>query len=179
MRFRVLDAGEPEELAAWIELWQAWPEREVMAHPEYALLFAAGGARAVAAVGEAPGRTILLPLLLRPLAEEPWADRDEECWDAASPYGYGGPFTWGDAPADDDAFWRAYYDWCAQERVVSTFLRLSLFPDQLASIPGQVREHGPNVVVPVAVGAAAIGTHTTGTSGAMSASPGAPGSTWR
>lgn len=156
MRFRALDAGVPEELAAWTALWQAWPGREIMAHPQYALLFATGGTRAIAAVGEAPGRTILLPLLLRPVAEEPWADRDEDRWDAATPYGYGGPFTWGEAAADDEPFWRAYDRWCAEARVVSTFLRLSLFPRQLASVPGQVREHGPNVVVPVGAGAEAV-----------------------
>jgi hypothetical protein len=156
MKFGVLDARVPEDLAAWTALWHAWPEREVMAHPEYALLFAAGRARAVAAVGQAPGRTILLPLLLRPLAEEPWADREEQCWDAASPYGYGGPFTWGDAAGDEESFWRSYGDWCARARVVSTFLRLSLFPGQLASFPGQVREHGPNVVVALEAGADAV-----------------------
>jgi hypothetical protein len=110
----------------------------------------------VAAVGEARGRTLLLPLLLRPVAAEPWATPDEEAWDATTPYGYGGPFAWGDGAGEDDAFWRAYAGWCAEARVVSTFLRLSLFPDQLATVPGDVRERGPNVVVPLGAGTAAV-----------------------
>lgn len=155
MSFRVLDAEVEAERDAWLGLWKAWPEREVMAHPEYARLFAEGGARAVAAVGEERGRTILLPLLLRPVVAEPWAAPDEAAWDAITPYGYGGPFTWGDG-AGDAEFWRAYAGWCAEARVVSTFLRLSLFPGQLAEIPGDVRERGPNVVVPLGAGVQAV-----------------------
>jgi hypothetical protein len=157
MEFRVLDAGVKEERDAWLALWERWPGREVMAHPDYARLFAEGGARAVAAVGEERGRTVLLPLLLRPIAAEPWAPPGEEAWDAITPYGYGGPFTWGEGAAGEDvAFWRAYAGWCAEARVVSTFLRLSLFPGQLTSLPGDVHERGPNVVVPLGAGIEAV-----------------------
>jgi hypothetical protein len=152
----VLDAEVDEERDAWLALWKGWPGREVMAHPEYARLFAGGGVRAVAAVGEERGGTILLPLLLRPVAAEPWAGPDEASWDATTPYGYGGPFTWGDEGGDGAAFWRAYAAWCAGARVVSTFLRLSLFPGQLAAVPGDVHERGPNVVVPLGAGADAV-----------------------
>jgi hypothetical protein len=101
MLFRVLDAGTPEGLAAWTDLWSAWPGREVMAHPEYARLFARPCDRVVCAAGRDDAGSILFPLVLRPLAAEPWAVRDERRWDATTPYGYGGPFAWGGAGRDD------------------------------------------------------------------------------
>jgi hypothetical protein len=146
MRFRVLDGETAEGRAAWLRLWGALPGREIMAHPEYALLFRRPCDRAVAATGEDAGGTILFPLLLRPLAAEPWASPGEARWDASTPYGHGGPFAWGPGPRDDPAFWRAYSAWCRDERIISTFARLSLFPEQLAAIPGPVEERAPNVV---------------------------------
>jgi hypothetical protein len=146
MRFRVLDAGSAEGLAAWTALWEAMPGREVMAHPEYALLFARDHDLAVAAVGEDQEGTILFPLLLRPLAAEPWARPGERRWDATTPYGYGGPFAWGAGPRDDATFWRAHHAWCRDAGVVSTFSRLSLFPEQLAPVPGRIAERGLNVI---------------------------------
>lgn len=147
MRFSVLDAGTAEGLRAWVDLWCAWPTREVMAHPEYARLFARPCDRTVAAVGEDEGGVVLFPLILRPLAAEPWAGGGERRWDATSPYGYGGPFAWGPGERDDGAFWQAYTGWCREERIVSTFARLSLFPEELAPIPGPVEELAPNVVI--------------------------------
>jgi hypothetical protein len=147
MLFRVLDAGTPEGLAAWTDLWSAWPGREVMAHPEYARLFARPCDRVVCAAGRDDAGSILFPLVLRPLAAEPWAVRDERRWDATTPYGYGGPFAWGGAGRDDAGFWRAHADWCREENLVSTFARLSLFPEDLAAIPGPVEVRSPNVVI--------------------------------
>ena len=155
VRFRALDAARPEERAAWLEAWGRWPEREPMAHPDYVALVARPGDRAVAVLGEAGGASVLMPLLLRPLAAEAWAGDGEEAWDATTPYGYGGPFAWGGEP--DPAFWRAYDAFCRDQRVVCTFARLSLFRDQLApSLPGRVVESGLNVVIPLAGGAAAV-----------------------
>jgi hypothetical protein len=146
MRFRVLDAETPQGHAAWLALWRALPGSEVVAHPEYALLFKRPCDRAVALVGEDRAGTILFPNVLRPLAAEPWARRGEARWDAIGPYGHGGPFAWGDGPRDDAAFWRAHAAWCLEERIVSSFARLSLFPAQLAALPGGVEERGLNVV---------------------------------
>lgn len=156
MRFRVVDAGTPEGLRAWTERWRAWPAREVMAHPEYARLFARPCDRVVAAIGEDAGGSVLFPLIVRPLAAEPWAGPGERRWDATSPYGYGGPFAWGGHPRDDAAFWRAYAGWCEEERIVSTFARLSLFPEELAFIPRGVEELAPNVVIGLSEGVEAL-----------------------
>ena len=152
MRFEVFDADSPEGLAGWLKSWDSWPGREVMAHPEFARLFARPGERVVCAAGEDSGGSILFPLILRPISAEAWARPGEARWDATTPYGYGGPFAWGPGSRDDGAFWRAHGDWCREARIVSTFARLSLFPEQLASIPGPVEFRLPNIVVPLAGG---------------------------
>jgi hypothetical protein len=108
MRFRILDAGTPHGLAEWKEAWEGLPGREIMAHPEYAVLFKRPCDAAMAALGEDRGGTILFPLVLRPLAAERWASARDGRWDAITPYGYGGPFAWGPGPRDDAAFWAGY-----------------------------------------------------------------------
>jgi hypothetical protein len=147
MTFRLLDAAAPGDLAEWTALWRRSPPREAMAHPAWARLFARPGDRAVAAVGEDGGAAILFPLLLRPLAAEPWAAGDPR-WDATTPYGYGGPFAWG-AGRDDAAFWRAFEGWCRDAGVVTTFARLSLFEDELAALPVVPEARLENVAVPL------------------------------
>jgi CelD/BcsL family acetyltransferase involved in cellulose biosynthesis len=146
MHHRILDASVPAERAEWLRLWERWPGREVFAHPDYVRLFARPTDRAVCAAGEDVGGAILFPLVLRPIAAEPWATPGERRWDAVSPYGYGGPFAFGDGPRDDDRFWRAHAGWCGEAGVVSTFARLSLFDAQLPRLPGPVEARGPNVV---------------------------------
>jgi len=154
--YRVLDAGTKDGYEAWLDLWRSWPGREVMAHPEYLRLYARPFERVVCVVGQDDGGCILFPLLLRPLAAEPWARSGEARWDATSPYGFGGPFAWGLGPRGEVDFWRAHEAWCRDERIVTTFARLSLFPEQLAGIPGRVESRGPNVVRPLQVGLEAI-----------------------
>jgi pyridoxal phosphate-dependent aminotransferase EpsN len=149
VRFRILDAADAAGHAVWLELWSAWPGREVMAHPEYVRLFARPCDRVLCPVGEDEGGVILFPLVLRPLAAEPWVRPGERRWDATSPYGYGGPFSTGPGPSDGAAFWRAYSVWAREAQVVSTFLRLSLFPEQLVPPPEGTEEHSPNIVVPL------------------------------
>lgn len=156
MRFRVLDASRTEDLAEWTRLWSAWPGREIMAHPEYARLFARPCDRTICAAGEGDGGAILFPLVLRPIAAEGWARTGEERWDATTPYGYGGPFAWGSAAAGDAGYWEAFDAWCRDERIVSVFVRLSLFPEQLAPLPWRADERLGNVVVGLGVGADAL-----------------------
>ena len=146
MRHRILDAAVARDLAEWTALWERWPGREVFAHPDYVRLFSRPCDRTVCAVGEDAGGTILFPLLLRPLAAEPWAAPGERRLDAISPYGYGGPFAFGEGPRDDGAFWRAHEAWCREAGVVSTFARLALFDEQLPRLPADPEPRGPTVV---------------------------------
>ena len=153
---RALDAGLPEDLVAWQRVWEGAPRREVMAHPAYAQLFARPCDRVVALHGDFGNGSILLPLLLRPLAAEPWAAPGEDRWDAITPYGYGGPFAWDTQPDEDAAFWEATSAWCEEERLVSTFLRLSVFTEQLARMPWPLEVRIQNVAIPLAGGADAV-----------------------
>ncbi|MBI5548040.1 MAG: GNAT family N-acetyltransferase [Deltaproteobacteria bacterium] len=156
MHHRVLDAAIPAERAEWLALWERWPGREVFAHPEYVRLFARPCDRAVCAVGEDESGAILFPLVLRPLAEEPWAPPGERRFDAVSPYGYGGPFAFGGGARDDESFWRAHAGYCREAGILSTFVRLSLFEAQLPRLPGSVEARGPNVVRALGPNVAAI-----------------------
>lgn len=144
--FAVLEAGDPVQRRAWLRLWERWPDREVSAHPVYAELFAIPGDRVVCAALEAGGGGILFPLLLRPLAREPWAPAGCPWWDATSPYGYGGPFCWGCDPPTIARFWAGVRHWAREQPVISLIARLSLFPEQLAAFDGEVVEIMPNVV---------------------------------
>lgn len=153
MRFRILESDTADGFATWAEAWSSWPGREVMAHPAYARLFARPCDRVVCAAAEDAGERILFPLILRPLAAEPWARTGEARWDAITPYGYGGPFRWGVPTRDSGAFWAAHGSWCREARIVSTFARLSLFPEHLAHLPVPAEERAVNIVVPVGRGA--------------------------
>jgi hypothetical protein len=122
--FEVLTADDPR----WRELWSAWAEREVHAHPEYVRLFEDGG-RALCAVDDG----VLYPFVLR-----------SEPVDVISPYGYGGAFR--TAEADADAFWQAFDAWAAEQGAVSELVRLSLFPERLLPYPGEREPRLVNVV---------------------------------
>jgi len=142
--FCVLDEAQATDRAEWLRLWTAWAEREPMAHPAYVALFARPGDRAVCLALRGEGSGVLFPLLLRPLAVEPWAAPGENRWDAVSPYGYGGPFAWGAVP--NDAFWDAAEHWLRAAGVVTAFARLSLFSQELIPFRGDVVDNMPNVV---------------------------------
>lgn len=121
MSFDVLTADDPR----WLESWQAWPDRELHAHPEYVALY--GDARCAVADG------VLYPFLLR-----------TEPVDIVTPYGYGGAFRTGDA--DADAFWRQFDAWAAEQGAVSELVRFSLFPERLLPYPGEREQRLVNVV---------------------------------
>ena len=53
--------------------------------------------------------------------------------DVTTPYGYGGPVAAGDAPVE--AFWSLYDGWCAERRVVTTFLRFHPLFGNVSLVP--------------------------------------------
>jgi hypothetical protein len=146
-----LDAAQPSDRKKWLDLWAAWPRREIMAHPDYVRLFARPGDRAVAAVLRSPAGGILYPVIIRPLAAEPWSEPGARGCDLTTAYGYGGPFQWGATDRDAREFWTEFDAWAAGVGATSSFARLSLFSDTLLPWNGDVVPGGPNVVVRVDV----------------------------
>ncbi len=132
--FLLLDAAVPEQRAQWLNLWQAWPHRDVVAHPAYAQLFARTEDRVVCVSQMSAEGGILFPLIVRPIRIEPWGHDEGEICDLVSPYGYGGPFGWGSCKVE--TFWTDFDNWARTIRAVSLFIRFSLFKDQLIPFYG-------------------------------------------
>jgi hypothetical protein len=63
---------------------------------------------------------VVLPCTVRRLPKE--LEGAEGLLDVITPYGYGGPVTTGKVPPLED-FWELYGDWCAERRVVASFMR--------------------------------------------------------
>lgn len=144
--FQVLRADRQNEKAEWLARWEAWPDREVSAHPSYGELFARPADQVLCATTGSREGGILFPLILRPLAVEPWAEKSRQHRDLTSPYGYGGPYVWETSHEDAARFWAGLRGWAAREKIVTLFGRLSVFPEQLAEFDGEVSETAPNVV---------------------------------
>jgi hypothetical protein len=143
LEIRVLDAARLEDRAAWLDLWNEWPDREIMAHPDYARLFARPQDRVLAVTSRAAAGAVLYPIILRPLAQEPWG---LEAFDTTTPYGYGGPSAWGVTPPEADSFWTGFDEWAQRQKVVTSFARLSLFPEKMLPWHGRVERSGPNII---------------------------------
>jgi hypothetical protein len=139
---------EPGDVQQWLEHWQAWPRREVYAHPGYLRLYEDDRSRPLCAAWTGGGGTVLYPFLLRDLTGEPfWPTALEHAADVSTPYGYGGPFFWGgDREAVAAAFWPQFDEWARSEAVVSEFVRLALFPEELLPYPGERVQRLVNVV---------------------------------
>ncbi len=142
--FQIVDASLPEDRKLWLECWNQWPSREVHAHPSYVELFCDSGHRALAAIYQGDQSGILLPLVARPLAAQPWLSPNDERWDLITPYGYGGPFQWGQP--DGKLFWRQLDTWAQRRNIVGLTARLSLFESQLLPFEGPVNTPMMNVV---------------------------------
>jgi hypothetical protein len=146
MRVRFLDLAVPEERAEWIYCWETWPDREVFAHPHYLQLFARPEDRVVCAEFSTDESGVLFPFILRPLRVEPWAGSAETTSDLIGPYGYGGAFHWNLANDQEVEFWEQVVTWLHERCVVSSFVRLALFPSQILPFPGEIETRMPNVV---------------------------------
>jgi hypothetical protein len=134
----------PAGSAEWAAHWAAWPGREAWAHTGYASLYEDEGARALCAAWRSDDGCVVYPFLLRDLRGEPFG---VDATDTITPYGYGGPFFWGrDRDAVAREFWPAFGEWAARERVVSEFVRFSLFEDELLPYPGEREQRLVNVV---------------------------------
>jgi hypothetical protein len=137
--FRVLDAHDPAQRAAWVHLWEDSPMRLPHAHPALTEPQLDPGDRLVAAVldGGEPGGTVLHVLIVRPVPGA--AESADRHVDLVSPHGYAGPLVWGasDVHALARLFWQAFDAWARAAHAVTEFVRLSLDDDVLPS-PGTV-----------------------------------------
>ena len=140
MSFHVWTADSAE----WLAHWTAWPEHEVYAHPGYVALYEDEHTRALCAAWRSDDGCVLYPFLLRDLRSEPFG---VAAADLITPYGYGGPFFWGD---DRDTvaarFWASFDEWAAQQPVVSELVRFALFDKELLPYPGEREQRLVNVV---------------------------------
>jgi hypothetical protein len=88
----------------------------------------------------------MFPFILRPLGAEPWTTPAENKCDIVSPYGYGGAFAWSVTGEVTEHFWDDFDAWAFEVGVVSSFVRLSLFPDQRLPFRGIEVPNRPNIV---------------------------------
>lgn len=141
----ILAADVLADHSIWLDAWNASGSREPFAHPVYTALFARPEERALAAHWRSDSGGILFPFIARPLSTLPWA-KDELGWDLVSPYGYGGAYAWGDGVNRAKEFWQEFEAWAATHGVVTSFTRLSLFPEQILAPPVEPDVLFPNVV---------------------------------
>ena len=146
MKVEFLDAADPSDQAAWLDLWRSWPDREVSAHPAYVRIFSHPGDRVVCAAAKTAEGGILYPVIIRSLASEPWAGGEPLGCDLTNAYGYGGPYAWKASDAESRRFWDRFGAWARSLGAVTAFSRLSLFPDQMLAYSGEVVDRGANVV---------------------------------
>src|SRR5436190_12580875 len=116
-----LDASLAPDRKKWLDLWSSWPQREVMAHPEYVRLFARPQDRVIAAALRTASGGILYPVIVRPILAEAWAPADTRGCDVTTAYGYGGPFPWPVTPGDARSFWLGFDAWAASLGVATSF----------------------------------------------------------
>lgn len=122
-QFMVLDATDRVQGEKWLEIWENWDLGDIFAHPEYVKLFTRECDKAICLVQKSDAGMILLPLILRPISVEKWADERCDLNDASAPYGYGGPYASGNF--DLDLFWRHLTEWAKDNAVITLFFRLS------------------------------------------------------
>ena len=146
MELEVLNSADPVQKRKWIEIWDSWEGHEVYAHPNYANLYRKDSEESIAIYFKTKAGGILFPLLKRNLSLEEWVTFKDSFYDVVSPYGYGGAFCWGDGFYFQTKFWEQYQQWCQQNKVISTFVRLSLFSEQVLMPLGGIDSPYGNIV---------------------------------
>jgi hypothetical protein len=124
----VLSAGDSCDLSQWDRLVDQGPISDVYYHPGHARAHeAAGHGKAIGLILVPDHVQVVLPLLLRPLSDLPFA-QGEPGFDAATPYGYGGLLPLSEmerlAETDGHALLDALRQWCRDPGVLSCRIRL-------------------------------------------------------
>lgn len=146
----------------WLSLWQNTPDQSPFAHSGYLSLWEDDKTRALAAVFRVPDGHVFYPFLLRDLRKESFWNPaiGGEAFDITSPYGYGGPEWVPDVGAPEASaeakdiyyheFFAAFRQWAIENKVVSEFVRFSLFSEAWKHYSGRVEHNNDNVVVDLA-----------------------------
>lgn len=161
-RLELLDGDREADRHTWIDLWTASPMQSPFAHPEVCRLLGPARAKLMAAVWTEGHGRILYPFFLRRIeGPRPHSTGtisghrrlgelggEDDLSDIVTPYGYGGPLQWGlaDPARSAAAFWDEFDTWAHEHRVVSEFVRCSLFTEQLVPYPGTLRERQTNFI---------------------------------
>ena len=143
----------------WLAAWSNAPGREVFAHPCYTSLFEDERTRALAILWQGAKGSILYPFLLRQLRGEPfWRPEDGELFDMVTPYGYGGPVVLGGEPSQElfRDFYAALEKWALENKVVTEFVRFSLFDKAPQAYYGEVQHNNNNIVVDLGLSSEAL-----------------------
>ena len=145
-------------------LFAAWKEFEASAktvneidnidafsHPDYLTLerlMSAGEAGFVQGVMTArshSGGSLWFPICLRPLPE--YLEMPD-CFDASSPYGYGGPlWVGGWTEQERAAFFGIWSEWCAEQKIVAEFIRFHPLLENHRFLPDSYSCFSPKTVV--------------------------------
>jgi hypothetical protein len=150
--FQVLE-GDGAGRREWQTLFDAWPGRDLYAHPEFLSLHLEDVGTPLCAVYRCREGQVIYPILLRKLATLPYWGRDrEELYDvtASPPGGYGGPFVettdGGDKSALVAGFFQEYERWARSHSVVSEYATFSPFEEAPFAYPGDSSVRMPVVV---------------------------------
>src|SRR5258706_3301457 len=127
-RVLVLAASDPHDRSRWDDIVDHAPISDVYYRSGYACASeAAGHGKAIGLLLAAQCIQVLVPLLLRPLSDLPFA-AGEPGFDAATPYGYGGLLPLSDmerpAEADVNSLLDVLQQWCRDAGIVSCLIRL-------------------------------------------------------
>ena len=127
-RVLVLAASDPRDRSRWDDIVDHAPISDVYYRSGYACACeAAGHGKAIGLLLATQCIQVLVPLLLQPLSDLPFA-AGEPGFDAATPYGYGGllPLSETDRPAEADvhSLLDVLQEWCRDAGIVSCLIRL-------------------------------------------------------
>jgi hypothetical protein len=130
-----------------LDIWGTWHNYEIFGHPDYVNLYSGPDSKACCAVQGTNTCVILYPFLLRDLSFQKYCF-SLKAFDITSAYGYSGPFYLGPRPSEEciGRFWHSLHGWAHENRVVSEFVRFSLFPETQLPYPGDRWLAGEHVV---------------------------------
>mgnify|MGYP003999727733 FL=1 len=146
MKFKIFSLAIDSQKQEWLEIWKAWSDGEIYAHPDFIKLSANSEDEVFAFYADIPNGGVLFPIIKRSISSEPWCNEIKSNYDAITPYGYGGAFYWGRGDDFRDEFWKKYSIWCQDNNIVSTLMRLSLFKNQILTPIGEVTSPYGNIV---------------------------------